>query len=84
VWGTSVAMAAALHLLAALPDTPACRKPLPFLQVPVLEFDRTPHPIREEIAMEPILPEGGWVKVPTAPGLGIEIREDILERYRPS
>lgn len=84
VWGTPVAMAAALHLLAALPDTPACRKPLPFLQVPVLEFDRTPHPIREEIAMEPILPEGGWVKVPTAPGLGIEIREDILERYRPS
>ncbi|MDH7500844.1 MAG: mandelate racemase/muconate lactonizing enzyme family protein, partial [candidate division NC10 bacterium] len=82
VWGTPVAMAAALHLLAVLPDTPRCWNPLPFFQAPVLEFDRTPHPIREEIAVEPIPMEGGWVKVPTAPGLGIEIREDILEKYR--
>lgn len=82
VWGTPVALAAALHLLASLPETPSCRNPLPFHQVPVLEFDRTPHPIREELAVQPILPEGGWVSVPTAPGLGVEVREEILEKYR--
>lgn len=82
VWGTPIAIAAALHLLAVLPETPSCRNALPFGQVPALEFDRTPHPIREELAVEPILPEGGWVKVPTAPGLGVEVREEILSKYR--
>jgi D-galactarolactone cycloisomerase len=68
--------------LAVLPETPSCRNALPFGQVPALEFDQTPHPIREELAVEPILPEGGWVKVPTAPGLGVEVREEILSKYR--
>jgi L-alanine-DL-glutamate epimerase-like enolase superfamily enzyme len=25
--------------------------------------------------------EGGYIAVPTAPGLGIELREDVLTRY---
>jgi D-galactarolactone cycloisomerase len=82
VWGTPVALAAGLHLLASLPETPSCRNPLPFHQVPVLEFDRTPHPIREELAAQPILPEGGWLRVPMAPGLGVEVREETLDKYR--
>jgi len=81
VWGTPIAMAAALHLLATLPDLPGCRTPLPFHQAPVLEFDRTPHPIRDELAEEPLLAENGWVQVPTSPGLGVKVRREAIERF---
>ena len=81
-WGTPIAIAAALHLLAVLPEVPSCRNTLPFHQVPVLEFDRTPHPIREELAVQPFRVEGGWVRVPTEPGLGVEVRKEILSKYR--
>ncbi len=39
-----------------------------------MEFDRTPSPIREGIA-EPFDPVGGFLDVPTGPGLGVEIDE---------
>jgi D-galactarolactone cycloisomerase len=81
-WGTPIAIAAALHLLAVLPEVPSCRNTLPFHQLPVLEFDRTPHPIREELAIQPFRVEGGWVRVPTEPGLGVEVRKEILSKYR--
>ena len=82
VWGTPIAMAAALHFMACLPEAPSCRAPLPFHQLPVLEFDRTPHPIREELAIQPIQVEGGWVSVPTGPGLGVQVRQEVLSKYR--
>ena len=31
--------------------------------------------------MTPFRVEGGYLAVPTAPGLGIELREDVLARY---
>jgi D-galactarolactone cycloisomerase len=82
VWGTPVAMAAALHLMATLPEVPLCRNPLPFYQTPALEFDRTPHPIREELTTQPFSLERGWVRIPTSPGLGVEVREEVLAKYR--
>ena len=51
VWGTGIAMAASLQLLAVLPGhTP------PSLAVtePTLEFDRTEHPVRQAILTVPI------------------------------
>lgn len=82
VWGTPIAIAAALHLLAVLPEVPPCRNTLPLHQLPVLEFDRTPHPIREELAARPFQTEAGWVRVPTGPGLGVEVRREALSKYR--
>jgi D-galactarolactone cycloisomerase len=81
-WGTPIAIAAALHLLAALPEVPSCRNTLPFHQLPVLEFDRTSHPIREELAAQPFRLEGGWVRVPSGPGLGVEVQKEVLFKYR--
>jgi D-galactarolactone cycloisomerase len=40
------------------------------------------HPIRDAVTTEPIVQEGGWVRVPTGPGLGIEIDRAALERFR--
>jgi D-galactarolactone cycloisomerase len=79
VWGSGIALAAALQLLAVLPSfTPPSLNPLE----PMLEFDRTEHPIRQTLLTQPIEHEGGRVAVPTGPGLGIEIDRDALERFR--
>jgi D-galactarolactone cycloisomerase len=78
VWGTGVALAAALQLLAVLPRTPPRNEPLE----PVLELDRTEHAIRDAILVEPIRHVQGWVQVPTGPGLGIEIDRAGLDRFR--
>ncbi len=77
VWGTGIALAASLQLLAVLPNEPVCRHPTE----PLLEFDRTEHPIREAILTRPIGHRDGWVEIPTGPGLGIEIDREALRRF---
>ena len=74
VWGSPVMIAASLHVAAAVPECPPARLPRPYQQEPVMEFDRTPSPIREGIA-EPFDQTGGFLEVPTGPGLGVEIDE---------
>jgi D-galactarolactone cycloisomerase len=70
VFGSAVALAASLQVLATLSGDP------------MLEFDRTPNPIREDLAVDPIENEGNEVPVPDGPGLGVEIDPDTLERFR--
>jgi len=78
VWGTGIAIAASLQLLAVLPShTPLSLAPLE----PMLEFDRTEHPIRQAILTRPIEHVSGIVAVPDGPGLGIEIDRDALARF---
>ncbi len=77
-WGTSIAIAASLQLLAVLP---AHTPPSLAVTEPTLEFDRTEHPIRQAILTTPIEPVGGIVRVPDGPGLGIEIDRDALARF---
>lgn len=82
VWGTPIALAAGLHLLATIASNPTCRNPQPFLQEPVLEFDRTPNPLREELAEHrPELADGA-VAVLQGPGLGVEPDRTALDRFR--
>ena len=78
VWGSAVAQAASLHLIAALPDAHHSL----FARQPILEYDQSDHPFRRELTTTPIELEGGWVRIPDAPGLGIEIRRDTVERFR--
>jgi D-galactarolactone cycloisomerase len=77
VWGTGVALAASLQLLAALPHNPPGLYPIE----PLLEFDRSEHPIRMAVLQEPIEQRGGWVEVPQGVGLGIEIDRVALARF---
>jgi D-galactarolactone cycloisomerase len=78
VWGTGIAISASLQLLAVLPThTPTSLGPLE----PLLEFDRTEHPIRQAILTQPIEHAGGVVRVPEGPGLGIEIDRKALARF---
>jgi len=79
VWGTGIALAAALQLLAVLPShTPPSLHPVE----PILEFDRTEHPIRDALLKAPIQQREGRVAVPEGSGLGIEINDDALKRFR--
>jgi len=80
VWGTGVAVAAALHYLAILPDAP----PRHEARQPMLEFDQTPNPFRQAILAAPIEQTEGVVRVPDGPGLGIEIDRAALARFAPA
>ena len=79
VWGSPVMIAASLHVAAAMPECPPARVPRPYQQEPVMEFDRTPSPIREGIA-EPFDQTGGFLEVPTGPGLGLELDEAAVRQ----
>jgi D-galactarolactone cycloisomerase len=78
VWGSAVAQAASLHVIAAVPVAHHSLYP----QEPVLEYDRSSHPFRRELIREPIELVDGWVHIPDKPGLGIEVDRATLDRYR--
>jgi D-galactarolactone cycloisomerase len=80
VWGSPIMIAATLHVAATIHPCPPARNPEPYAQAPVMEFDRTPSAIREELCTEPFDQKDGFVEVPTGPGLGIEIDEEALKR----
>ena len=78
VWGTGIAIAASLQLLAVLPShTPTSLAPAE----PMLEFDRTEHPIRQALLTQRIEHAAGIVAVPDGPGLGIEVDRAALARF---
>ena len=78
VWGSAIAQAASLQLLAAVP---VAHHSL-FALEPVLEYDRSTHPFRQHLITRPIQQVQGWVEVPSGPGLGVEVDRAVLERYR--
>lgn len=78
VWGSAVAQAASLQVIAALPVT----NHAVFARDPVLEYDRSSHPFRRDLVTQPIEMTDGFVHIPNGPGLGIEVRRDTLERFR--
>jgi len=77
-WGSAIGLAATLHFLAALPDQPPSFRPMP----PLLEFEQCENPFRDLLSREPITLNRGKVKIPTKPGLGIDIDRGVLDRYR--
>jgi D-galactarolactone cycloisomerase len=79
VWGTAVQIAASLQFVAALLPDPPRRDPLP----PVFELDRTPNPFRQAIATVPFEHDGGDLRIPDRPGIGVEIDRDVLAAYVP-
>ncbi len=80
VWGSSIMIAATLHVAATLPPCPPARNPLPYIQEPVMEFDRTPSAIRDELCDVVFDQVDSYVDVPKKPGLGVEVCESALER----
>jgi len=77
VWGTGIALAASLQLLAVLPHSPLRLTP----REPLLEFDRSEHPFRQAVLMQPIEHVQGVVQIPDGPGLGIEVNREALREF---
>lgn len=48
---------------------------------PMLEFDVYENPFRDEIVAQRFQLKNGYFEVPTGPGLGIEIIEDVVKKY---
>jgi D-galactarolactone cycloisomerase len=78
VWGTGVGLAAALHFLAALPAYPhADHVPFP----PLLEYDVGNNALQNEIFVEPVRFNDGYLDVPQGPGLGVTLDEAAVRRF---
>ncbi len=78
VWGTGVAQAASVQLIAALPVAHHSLFPVE----PMLEYDCSDHPFRMALVSHPTLCERGVVTVPSRPGIGVEVDRKVLRRYR--
>jgi L-alanine-DL-glutamate epimerase-like enolase superfamily enzyme len=69
-WATDILVSATLQLLSVQREAP------------YLEYNATDNPIRTDLLVDPIRPVEGMVRVPDGPGLGIELNEETLARYR--
>jgi D-galactarolactone cycloisomerase len=76
-WGTGIAFAASLHFAATLDMQPGRLR----AAEPLLEMDRSPNPLREELTFPRLVAQDGRVAVPTAPGLGVDVDMDRLEAF---
>ncbi len=83
VWGSAIAVAANLQLLAAVPALPGGLFP----REPMLEFDTTENRFRDHLAVEPldiqkqVARNGGRVAIPDCPGLGVEPDRGFMRHY---
>ena len=83
VWGSAIAVATNLQLLAAMPPLPGGL----FSREPWLEFDTTENRFRDHLLAEPFDIQGqvarkGAVTIPTAPGLGVTPDRDFIAKYK--
>ena len=67
---TGILVAASIHLIAAIPNAP------------VLEFSVTESPLRKGLLSTTFEMKDGYVSVPQKPGLGIELNQEVIEKYK--
>lgn len=70
VFSSAISLVANMHLMAS------------FSNGGILELDRNVYPLRDELLTESVqVASDGFVYLPDGPGLGIELRQDTIERY---
>jgi L-rhamnonate dehydratase len=69
-FSSAINVAANLQWVAAMPNAS------------LLEFRRTKSPLMSDLITEPFRHENGYLKIPDKPGLGIELRQDVVEQCR--
>jgi L-alanine-DL-glutamate epimerase-like enolase superfamily enzyme len=79
-WGTDLEVLASAHLGVCWPETV-----VEWLEYPVYSTETVQSmyafPLAAEILREPLAIHGGELRVPAAPGLGVDIDESVVERY---
>jgi D-galactarolactone cycloisomerase len=76
-WGTMLNLASAVHFLATTYVEPGRAE----ITEPLLEADRTPNPMRDEMYTTGLEITCGIATVPTAPGLGVEPDRSAMEAF---
>jgi D-galactarolactone cycloisomerase len=76
-WGTGIALATSLQLLSNFDILPGRLKKPNVL----MEFDCTENGLRDALVYPTIKPVEGKVQVPSGPGLGIEVNEEMIKKY---
>ena len=84
MWGSAVALAASLQVIATLPPFPYTALPVPLENEPVIEYDRNPNPLRDLLAGKSFSLHEGKLSIPDGPGIGIELDPLVLEEYTAS
>jgi len=74
-WGTGLIMAADLQLIGSLPNCPYLEYPY---EPPGWTVEARDSILRDPIEIDP----NGYVNIPKGPGLGVELDEETLEKYR--
>jgi len=69
-FSTGILIAATVHFLAACETTD------------LIEYSQSTSPLFKDLVKNQIEFKNGYVKVPTTPGLGIELNEEIIKKYR--
>ena len=83
VWGSAVALATNMHLLAAMPPLPGGLFPWE----PMLEFDTTHNTFHDALLTTPldiqgqVAANGGQVTIPNGPGIGVTPDRDFIRHY---
>lgn len=70
-WNTDIVLAATLHVLAAMP------------QDSWMEYAISDSPLRNELCHPHFeIDSEGYISIPDTPGLGIELNEEVIDKYR--
>ena len=69
-WSSAIVSAASLAISFS---SPACK---------LFELKPLRNPMQHDLVTEPIDHVDGWVAPPTRPGLGIEVLDEVVDRYR--
>ncbi len=76
-WGGALAIAPTLQVLSLLPAYNFGFS----ADAPMLELDTYENPFRDELLVKPLQMRDGFVEIPQGPGLGVEVREDVVQKY---
>ena len=68
-FSSGVLLSATIQLMASVPNTH------------LLEIDTSENAVYQELLIEPLQIEEGFVKVPKFPGLGVKLDEEVLKKY---
>ncbi|XID91238.1 mandelate racemase/muconate lactonizing enzyme family protein [Paenibacillaceae bacterium WGS1546] len=70
IFTSGVSLMANFHFMMSTPN------------IQIMEYDRTPNPLRDELLIEPLEYEDGHVRLPRRlPGLGIDVTDDVRRKF---
>jgi D-galactarolactone cycloisomerase len=78
VWASGIGLAASLQFIATIPPSPLALKPIE----PLLEYDQSSHPFRQDLIFGAIAMRDGRVDISSAPGIGVEVNREVIEKYQ--